>query len=120
LEHARNIRDRPVLDDLAVPNPVDRKTLSLDLVPGRRDPEQVARVHAFAKDVTDDEIALGDLHPDLVPAGGRLTEHLGRLLDPVAVRRAARKRRVWTIASSATYSSITLQSFESLSSIAWM
>jgi hypothetical protein len=44
--------------------------------------------------VTNDEIALGDLHPDLVPAGGRLAEHLGRLLDPVAVRRAARQRRV--------------------------
>jgi hypothetical protein len=39
LQDARLINDRPVLDDLAVANTVDRDPLGLDLFVSRRDPE---------------------------------------------------------------------------------
>ena len=94
LEHTGHVGDRPVLGDLPVPDPVDGKALGLDLVSRSRDAEQLAGVCALAEDVADDEVALGDLHPDLVPAWRRLAEHLGSLLDPVTVGRAARKRRI--------------------------
>jgi hypothetical protein len=61
LQHPDDIGHRPVLDDLAVADPVDRDALGLDLLVRRGDPEQLSGMHAPAQDVAHHEIVLRDL-----------------------------------------------------------
>ena len=94
LQYSRHVDYRPVLDDLAVADAVDGDPVGLDLLVRRRDPEQLARVHADADNVADDEVAFRDLHLDLVPPRSRHAEDLRRLLHPVPVEADTRDRRV--------------------------
>jgi hypothetical protein len=51
-------------------------------------------VDALSHDEADDEVALGDLQRNLVPARRGLPEDLGGLLDPVAVGGDPRQLRI--------------------------
>ena len=71
-----------------------RDALGLDRLVRGGDPEQLARVHTASDDVADDEVVLGHLKRDLVPAGRREAEDLRGLLHPLAVEAHAGDRRV--------------------------
>jgi hypothetical protein len=85
LQHARDVGYRPVFDDFAVANAVDRDPVSLDFLVRRWDPEKFARVHAATNDATHDEVAFGYLHRDFVASGSRDTKDLSRLLHSLAI-----------------------------------
>jgi len=54
LQHPRDVGDRPVFDDPAVANAVDRDAFGLDLLVRRGDAQEFSRVDAAAEDLTDD------------------------------------------------------------------
>jgi hypothetical protein len=71
---------------------MDCDAFRLDLSIGRGDPEKLARVDSATADVAHHEVALGDLHGDLVAARGRSPKDLARLLHPRPIWRHSRKR----------------------------
>src|SRR5205823_14690715 len=82
LQDACDVHYRPILNDLAVTDAVDRDPFGLDLPVRRRNSEKFTLVNASAHDVADDEIALRHLHGDFVASRGSHTEDLRRLLHP--------------------------------------
>src|SRR5438876_5880616 len=94
LQHTRDVGHRPVFDDLAVADAVDRDAFGLDLPVRRGDAEEFSCVHTAADDVADDEISLRDLQPDLMTPGSSDPKDLCRLLHSLTVQADARDRRI--------------------------
>jgi hypothetical protein len=72
---------------------VNHDSLRFDGSVRRGNSKQFAGVHAFPRDVTDDEVAFRHLQSDLVPSRRRQTEHLSRRFHPVTIERHTWKRR---------------------------
>src|SRR6266511_3605448 len=94
LQLTRDVGDRPVFDDLAVTNSVNHNAFGLDLFVRGGDAEELSCVDAAAEDLADDEIILGNLHPDLVTPGSRYPEDLCRLLHSLTIQANAGNRRI--------------------------
>jgi hypothetical protein len=68
LQESRLIDDCPVLDDLAVPDTMNRDALGFDFTVGCRDAEDLAVMDTAPTDEAYDKISLGDLQFDHVVA----------------------------------------------------
>ena len=90
----RDVYDRPVLNDLAVTDAVDRNPVGLDFPVRPGDSEELSLVHASPQDVAYDEIALRHLHQDLVASRSCDTKDLRGLLHPVTIQADARNRGI--------------------------